>query len=224
MPHKRNSLDLAGPPLWYVVGLITSDGCLSSDGRHIDITAKERAFLEKVRKAIGVCNPIGVKNKGRCNEAYRLVFSNRNLYEFLLSVGLTPKKSLTLHKVIVPDEFFYDFLRGVIDGDGCIRSWVHPTNHKEQWSLRIYSSSPFFVGWLRREIEQIARVTGRLHCSAKERPQAGLYVLTYGKLAAQKILGACYYDGALSLDRKARLAEKCCASSVRWMRSKTVLP
>ena len=39
------------PPekLWYLVGLITSDGCLSSDGRHLEITLKEKEYLEDVK-------------------------------------------------------------------------------------------------------------------------------------------------------------------------------
>ena len=40
------------PPekLWYLVGLITADGCLSPDGRHIDITAKYREFLKQLKQ------------------------------------------------------------------------------------------------------------------------------------------------------------------------------
>ena len=61
MPHKRKDLNIIGANLWYLVGLITSDGCLSSDGRHIDITAKEYEFLEKIKQATGISNKIGIK-------------------------------------------------------------------------------------------------------------------------------------------------------------------
>ena len=37
--------------LWYLVGLITADGFLSKDGRHIDITAKDYKFLKKIKIA-----------------------------------------------------------------------------------------------------------------------------------------------------------------------------
>lgn len=223
MPNKRKDLNITGSNLWYLVGLITTDGCLSSDGRHIDITSKEYEFLKKLKDSIGLTNKIGVKNKDKINEAYYLAFSNRNLYEFLLSIGLTPCKSLTQDEVIVPDEFFCDFLRGIIDGDGSIRSWAHPVNKGIQWSLRIYSPSLSFMEWLQKDIEYFFRARGRIHKYAKEKPRVDMFVLKYGKLAAKAIFNRCYYKNALSLDRKAKLAQKCCSSYVGWRQSKTIL-
>lgn len=223
MAHKRKELKISGANLWYAVGLITSDGCLSTDGRHIDITSKDFELLVDVKNGLGIDNKIGVKNTGKTNETYRIQFSNKNFYEFLLSTGLTPCKSLTQDEVIVQDEFFFDFLRGIIDGDGCIRRWTHPSNNKEQWSLRIYSSSIKFLGWLQKEIEQLLHARGRIHKDEKEKPKADLYTLKYGKLAAQVIFNNCYYEGALSLERKAKLAKACCLSGTGWKKGKTVL-
>jgi hypothetical protein len=223
MPHKRKELNISGATLWYVVGLITSDGSLSCDGRHINITAKDGGFLANLKASMGITNRIGVKNKDKINEACYIEFSNKNFYEFLLSIGLTPCKSLTQDEVIVEDNFFGDFLRGVIDGDGCIRRWIHPGNNKEQWSLRIYSPSIKFLEWLQGETEQLLRARGRIHKEEKERPMVDMYVLTYGKLAAQAIFSKCYYEKALSLERKAKLARACCLSDTRWKKSRTVL-
>lgn len=47
MANRRKELNIEGANLWYLVGLITSDGCLSKDGRHVDITAKKK-FSKKV--------------------------------------------------------------------------------------------------------------------------------------------------------------------------------
>lgn len=223
MPQKRKDLNITGANLWYLVGLITSDGCLSSDRRHINITAKDRDFLEKLKNALGLTNKVGIKNRGEINESHFIEFSNRNLYEFLLSIGLTPCKSLTQDEVIVPDDFFHDFLRGIIDGDGCIRNWIHPDNKREQWSLRVYSPSIFFVEWLCKEIQYLFKAKGRIHKYAKKRPLVDMFTLKYGKMAAKAILNKCYYSGALSLERKARLAQACCLSFVGWKQSKTVL-
>jgi intein/homing endonuclease len=223
MPNKRKELKIAGANLWYLVGLITSDGCLSKDGRHIDITSKDYGFLRELNNSLGLTNKIGFKNKSKINEARYLQFSNRNLYEFLLSVGLTPRKSLTQNKIDVPDEFFCDFLRGLIDGDGSIKNWIHPSNKREQWSLRVYSPSVSFMEWLQKRIEQIFRVRGRIHRDKRKKPRVDLFVLKYGKVAAKVILNRCYYKSALSLDRKAKLAQARCLSSIGWKQSKTVL-
>ena len=223
MPPKRKELKIEGSNLWYLVGLVTSDGCLSRDGRHVDITSKEYEFLRKLKDSLGLINKIGVKNKGKINEAYYLQISNRNLYEFLLSVGLTPRKSLIQDKVDVPNEFFHDFLRGLIDGDGSIRGWIHSTNKREQWSLSIYSPSWPFIEWLQKDIERLLRVKGPIHRDIRKKPRVDLFVLKYGKIAAKEILNKCYYKDSLSLDRKANLAKQCSLSNIGWQHSKTVL-
>ena len=92
MAGKRKRLNIDGGVLWYLVGVITTDGCLSSDGRHVDITAKSREYLEALKKAVGISNKVGAKKNGRGDQAYHLQISNIEFYEFLLSRGLSPRK------------------------------------------------------------------------------------------------------------------------------------
>lgn len=202
-----------------MVGLITSDGCLSSDGRHIDITSKDLGFLQKLKDTFGFSNKIGPKYNTLKQENFHIQFANRNFYDFLLSVGLMPSKSLAIKKLTIPDKYFADFLRGLIDGDGCIRSWVHPTNKREQWSLRIYSGSIKFLVWLEQTIETILKVRGKIYRYNK---QGSCYVLKFGKMAARHILQQCYYPGSFGLERKNLLAEECINSNIGWDRSKTI--
>ena len=217
MPHARKRLVFEDKNLWYFVGLIATDGNLSSDGQHIDITAKNPVFLETLKKALGLENKVCAKHK-ESKKCFRIQFANRDFYDFLLSIGLTPRKSLTLGKLKVPTEWFPDFIRGVIDGDGCIRKWIHPTNKREQWSLRIYSASPVFVHWIKEEIERNFFAKGKIQIG-----KTSVLSLKFGKLSAKRILDYCYYEGCLSLDRKAKLAQMCGASSSGWGTSKTLL-
>ncbi len=221
MAGKRKRLKIDNTVLWYLVGVITSDGCLSSDGRHIDITANDKEYLEILKKEAGLSCKVGIKNRKNINQAHRLQISNIEFYEFLLSCGLYPKKSLTLKDVKVPCEHFSDFCRGVIDGDGNIRRWIHPRNKGEQWVLRIYSGSKDFVIWLQQRIDQAFGALGRVH--EEEKPgYHKTYILKYGKMAAIKILKNCYYENAVALDRKALLAQECCSSRMGWTKSKTI--
>lgn len=217
MPHKRKDLNITGSNLWYLVGLITSDGCLSSDGRHIDITAKEHEFLEKIRQATGISNKIGVKYGVRRQPACRIQIGSKNFYNFLLMIGLRPNKSLTIGSLNVSRKYFADFFRGLIDGDGCIRKWVHPSNNREQWNLRIASGSGVFIKWLNCAAEHLLHIKGRVHMETHKK-----WVLKYGKMAAKEIAKQCYYRDCLGLDRKIKLAQECLGLYEGWSKSKTV--
>jgi len=220
MPHRLKQLNIEGANLWYLVGLITSDGNLSPDRRHIDITSSNYEFLSGIKGLTGIKNKIGIKyGNNKKQKAFRIQIANRNFSDFLLSVGLTRNKSLTIGEVKVPSKFFVDFLRGLIDGDGSIRSWTHPTNFREQWSLRIYSGSKKFLEWLDGEIKKYLEVSGQLYQHNKQSTQ---YVLKFGKMAAKIILKQCYYANSFGLQRKSQLAKQCICSYPGWQKSKTV--
>ena len=109
-------------------------------------------------------------------------------------------------------------MRGLIDGDGCIRKWAHPTNKKEQWSLRIASGSEKFVEWLNSAAEDLLKAKGKIYKQADN-----LWTLKYGKMAAREIVKKCYYKDCLGLARKIKLAKECLNSYRGWDRSTTVL-
>ena len=62
------------PELAYVIGLIASDGNLSSDGRHINITSKDEVMLQNVRLCLKIRNKIGLK----------VIFLKRNIFSYNL--------------------------------------------------------------------------------------------------------------------------------------------
>lgn len=200
---------------WYLVGLITSDGCLSKDGRHIIITSKDKTYLTELMRLIGLNCKIPSKRRG--NDAYQqgtyyvLQFSDVAFYGFLKKIGLMSNKSLVIARLKIPRSQFCHFLRGLIDGDGCIRSWIHPSNGCEQWSLTIYSASVDFLSWLSSEIFILYHAVGKIHESTRS-----VKILKFGKLAAKKILKECYADNEFCLRRKGMLARQCLESDVCW--------
>src|SRR3989344_5863929 len=151
--------------LWYVVGLIATDGNLSIDGRHLSITSKDEDLLEGVKRALHINNKIGKKarSSGKEKKYSVLQISDVKFYHFLQKVGLEKRKSLTLKPLNIPSEYFTDFIRGVIDGDGNISMWKHKTNNNIQWSLRIFSGSQKFMIWLKSKMENLFRVQGKLY-------------------------------------------------------------
>jgi hypothetical protein len=212
--------------LWYIVGYITADGNLSADQRHINITSKDLDHLESIKGALHLKSEIIMKARGGSSEKKYgfLQFSDVKFYRFLLKIGLSTKKSLTLGPLNIPLEQFSNFLRGVVDGDGNIRHWVHPSNEAEQWSLRIYSAAPKFIHWLYAHIQEQFQVKGILvrNNGKSENNLNPVYVAKFGKMAAQVILKNCYSEGALALPRKVILAKQCLLSCHGWQRSLTV--
>lgn len=200
--------------LWYTVGLIVTDGNLSKDGHHISITSKDRGLLESVKTSLHLSNKIGRKSRGgEQKKKYSLLqFGDVAFYRYLLNIGLKPKKSLILERIRVPDKYFRDFLRGVIDGDGSINTWVNKANQYEQWCLRILSGAPIFSKWLKEETERVFSVRGKLYGCLLKNKKNPLFTIKFGKLAAKVILESCYYKNCLSLNRKLKIAQKCLKS------------
>ena len=206
--------------LWYVIGLIVTDGNLSKDGRHMSITSKDRQYLFYIRRALGLTVKIGRKSRGgsRKKNYSSLQFGDVKFYKYLLEIGLTPNKSLTLGVLKIDEVYFHDFLRGVIDGDGSINSWIHKTNRHEQWALRIISGSFKFIGWLQKMSFQYFNAIGRVHVYPKRAHHNELYVLKFGKIAAKIIIDNCYYGNCLSLNRKLKKTVECLKSYRGWSR------
>ena len=163
--------------------------------------------------------PAGAKKK----KYSMLQFSDVVFYRYLETIGLSPKKSLTLGEIKVGPQYFPDFLRGVIDGDGCIHTWIHASNGHQQWALRITSAAFVFSTWLKKSTEGFFHVRGRLHACEGTGHRHTVYVIKFGKLAGKIILDRIYYDGCLSLERKMLKSRVCLQDANRMVNYGNVL-
>jgi hypothetical protein len=78
-PGTRRRNSVAGGVEWsadlaYVVGLITTDGCLRRDGRHLTITSKDVDLLETARRCLGITARIALTTNPR--PCHRLQWSD----------------------------------------------------------------------------------------------------------------------------------------------------
>lgn len=189
--------------LAYAVGLLASDGCLSCDGRHIDLTSIDIDQLENFNKALGVKFNIGLKDKNSKSHktAYRVQISSVLFYQFLESIGFTKKKSLTIKKVDLPDKYFFDFLRGVFDGDGYSYSyWDKRWASSYMFYIGFCSGSVNFVDWLREKISSFVGIKGHI---TKVKKGNFCYQLKYSKYEAVKLVRLMYKSRkVIKLNRK----------------------
>ncbi|MEI7765485.1 MAG: hypothetical protein WCI93_02760 [bacterium] len=203
---KRIINETSSANLAYAIGLITTDGCLAKDGLLIDLTSKDREQLLNFCKCVGVDLKIGQKLNGNGDVCFRIQFKNRFFYDFLLSVGLTTKKSLTIGKLKIPEKYFFDFLRGCFDGDGCFYSYWDPRwRSSHMFYIEFISASKKHIDWLREELKIRINVFGHIGKVGK----SSTFQLRFAKKEAMEIIRKMYYNpNVICLSRKRIKIEK----------------
>lgn|SRR3989338_885107 len=202
---KGRATRVWSPELAYAVGLLATDGCLSGDGRHIDLTSKDVDQLKNFMKCICVVHKISQKKSGYNGKFQsRVQFSDVLFYEFLTKIGLTPAKSKTMGILAIPDKYFFDFLRGSFDGDGCFYSYFDPRWRSSfMYYVQFTSASMPHIEWMRSELKAALGVFGHITTSAS------IFNLKYAKKEALKILKMMYKDKeAVCLKRKLTKVKK----------------
>jgi hypothetical protein len=190
--------------LAYAIGLIATDGNLSKDGRHIVFVSKDLSLVKLLKRILALKNRISVKTSGFSRgkgKYYFIQFGDVTFYRNLLSLGLTPNKSKTIGKLLIPDRYFADFLRGHLDGDGTIRTYDDCRFPK---SRRLYvtfmSASKKHVIWMRTRIKDLYDISGKVRADSR------VWILVYAKTESKILLRKLYYRKDLPcLDRKRKL-------------------
>ncbi len=174
----------------YAVGLITTDGNLSPDGRHLVLVSKDIPQLETFKKCLKLKTKIHSRKStytGR-KDCYGVQFGNVILYKWLLSIGLMANKSKRIGPLRIPNKYFFDFLRGHIDGDGNFSVFWDPVYPK---SRRLYiglcSASLNHIEWLRKRINSILDIDGFIE------KREDINYLKFAKNDSLKLLPRLYY-------------------------------
>lgn len=193
------------PEFAYAIGLLTTDGNLSNDGRHFNLTSKDIQLLRTFKKCLGLDVKIGTK-KGGFNEKeyYQVQFGNVKLYKYLLAVGLTPNKSKTIGELKIPIKYFFDFLRGHFDGDGYSYSyWDKRWPNSFMFYTNFISASYSHIRWLREQNQKLLGIRGAIGRTRN------IWKLKYAKRESAVLLPRMYYKEKLPcLSRKRKKIEK----------------
>ena len=178
----------------YAVGLLVTDGCLYNDGRHISLTTKDIEQAENFKKCLNLEVKIGLKANGKSKEKkyYHVQFGDVIFYKFLFSIGITPAKSKTIGVIELPHSFFFDYLRGCFDGDGCFYSYLDPRWRSSHMFYLTYSSASLsHITWLREEINKRLEIRGHV---SKSKNKKSVYSLRYAKKESLVIIRRMYYN------------------------------
>lgn len=119
----------------YFLGFIYADGWIVCNGQTgnyelgMELQSEDKYILERLNKEIGEKNIIyhsDPENVLICGKQIAhsghsdilRIYSKEIVYD-LIKNGITTNKTLKDSYPVVDDKFFFDFLRGYIDGDGC---------------------------------------------------------------------------------------------------------
>lgn len=187
----------------YVLGFMFADGSLidsnkSSRTYYLSFFNNDLNILTLIRDIMRSDHRIYIKpprlmshRNGRyiSRQGYVLRIGNKRMYNDLLKLGLTHRKSNSMHLPDVPKEYFKYFLRGYFDGDGCINLYMAKGRLTNRVSLILTSGSTCFL-------EEIAQRIGLLlHINPpKYSKSTGAYNLLCRGVRATIILDYIYSD------------------------------
>lgn len=185
----------------YGIGLLTTDGNLSKDGRHLSFVSKDLEQIQNFLYSLKIDCKISLKASSRLEDKkyFFVQFSNVKLYKYLQTIGLHPRKSKSLEKIHVPDRGFTHFLRGCFDGDGYSYSY---------WDKRWKSSFMFYIGfvsaskkhleWVRDNVSQLFGIEGKINLGTRS------YLLKYAKNSSMALVKEIYRGNNITYLKRKR--------------------
>jgi hypothetical protein len=182
----------------YWLGLILADGCINKKNK-FELTLKDREHIELFKECLKSEHKISPKEIN--GELYhRISFSDTQIVNDLKKYGILPNKSnIDFHLPDIPDEFFNDFLRGIIDGDGMIYS-SKINDSRFHIYISVGFSCPTYMQELCEKIRSFYKV------DAKYSIQRTCYRIQIYKKDSVKIVKQLYKNASLYMKRK---YEKC---------------
>lgn len=186
--------------LWYFYGFIASDGYVADDRISLTLNENDVDVLINFRDLICPDRPLVKKEKV---SALTLNIFDKNICKHIKNIfGMSSnKKSKEIQfPKNIPENYVKDFIRGVIDGDGCIDTTKAYQKNKVYVGarLRILGRERFL-----RELNEISKKFVQHNTnSVLQKGKEDVFCVTYNFSTAVKLLNWIYKDNSISLDRK----------------------
>ncbi len=201
--HYFDNIDT--PNKAYVLGFLYADGCNHSGNYGVSLKLQERdkEILERINQEIENEKPLTFVDLKKQNEkwqnAYAIELFSKHLSDTLSQKGVAPQKSLTItFPEWLNDDLYPDFIRGYIDGDGCISKDIH---HAGVYIVGTQS----FCESLGKIFENTLGITSyhiNIPGRAKENNTTTRTIQVNGISDVKRLLDWMYQDAELYLQRK----------------------
>lgn len=119
-----NYFNVDSAEMYYILGYWYADGGIyrKQGGTYFDVASIDRDQIVKIKNAMEIKTSI-LEDKTNKNTSYRVMVGNKKLVNNMVKKFNLPTQkteNITIDEKVIPQEFFYDFLRGYFDGDGSI--------------------------------------------------------------------------------------------------------
>ena len=187
---------------FYWLGFMYADGNISKGGNRIEmrLSIKDKDHLEKFRKFLNLSTEIrtGICNgNGFCHLSVR----NKHMWSTLNSLGCTPQKTLTLQfpniSFFKKKENVLHFIRGYVDGDGCLVTCPNTTKTSIRTELSLVGTESFL-----KAINQLFQNKGYIKNKSSENWDNKAFDLSFSDVPSRKIARYLYENATIYLNRK----------------------
>jgi intein/homing endonuclease len=104
---------------YYLLGAFITDGCVYKTSPRLhacQLTSKDKDWLEKILPHFG--KNLSIHSFRDTYHGIRII--RDNFAQWFINHGCVPRKTLITKYPKVPEQYEFDFIRGLIDGDGSI--------------------------------------------------------------------------------------------------------
>lgn len=213
----ENFFDSWSPKAAYILGYFSADGCMYVNNRgscYIGFTSIDQEQIIGIKNMLKISNKIEERPpKSNNKRAYTIQLGSKKIFQKLLSLGLTPNKSLTLKLPNIPTYLIGHFLRGYFDGDGCASLRIFAKKNKlyKTLSIRLTSGSYQFLHNLHSKLIQALDLQGGYIYAKQDKSSE----LVYSKRDVEKLYNFMYnHSNIFYLKRKQKILKKGLGNSV----------
>ena len=185
---------------FYWLGFMYADGNISKEGNRIEmrLSLKDIDHLEKFRKFLQLTTEIRIGETNGIKFCH-LSVRNKHLWNVLNMLGYVPQKSLILTfpnlKLFKNKVNILHFIRGYVDGDGCL------TIYKDDNNLRTRLSMVGTESFL-NSINRLFSNKGYIRNKSSENYTNQAFELKFSDIPSRKLARYLYENATIYLDRK----------------------
>ena len=219
------NIDMESKAYW--LGFIYADGNIHDDNEYtkcapswkfsLGVQWRDADHMESFLRAIESTHPLNKKDPGNSNRqpfAYVSIYRQR-FAKHLISHGVIPRKTDKLQFPQMPSSLIPHFIRGVLDGDGCIFSSTYncvKQGIRNNYKVLFYSSAKSFLVSIAQHLHYICDVPVQTIALGTRCYRLGYH----GRLQVLKIIHVLYDNAHIFLPRKYNLAQSIFETEPGW--------